>query len=139
MPDNQVTLVGNITRIEHRVTPTGTPNVQLGLAVNKRWQDNQTKEWKEETSFFNVIIWRDYADNVANSLTKGDRVVVVGQLKHRTWETPEGDKRSTVEIVADEVAPSLRWATIDGLNKTHGTGSGQGNKPQFETEEETMF
>ncbi len=135
MPDNSVTLVGNLTRDpEPRVTPAGVQNVQLGLAVNKRWMNRVTNEWEEATSFFNVIIWRDYADNVAASLNKGDRVVVVGQLQYRSWETDEGEKRSTVEIQADEVAPSLKWARVDGLTKTAGPGSGQGQPPQFDNE-----
>src|SRR4029077_17589831 len=83
----------------------------FGVAVNRRWQNRQNNEWEEATSFFDVVCWRELADNVAESLGKGARVIVTGLLEQRSWETQEGDKRSKVEIVADEVGPSLRWAT----------------------------
>ena len=79
---------------------------------NRRWQDRTTQEWQESTSFFDVVCWRDLAENVALSLTKGMRVVVTGRLEHRTWETEEGEHRSKVEITADEVGASLRFATV---------------------------
>ena len=110
--DNAVVLVGNITRDpELRFTNTGQPTATFGLAVNRRWQNRQTQEWEEATSFFNVVCWREMAENVAESIQKGTRVVVTGRLEQRSWETENGDKRSVVEIVADEVGPSLRWAT----------------------------
>jgi single-strand DNA-binding protein len=112
MPDNTVTVIGNITRDpELRFTPNGQATTSFGLAVNRRWQNRQTNEWEEATSFFDVVCWRELADNVAESLGKGARVIVTGRLDQRSWETQEGDKRSKVEIVADEVGPSLRWAT----------------------------
>jgi single-strand DNA-binding protein len=81
----------------------------FGLAVNTRVKDGDT--WRDgETHFFRVNVWRDQAENVAESLHKGDRDVVVGQLKTRTWGSSEGDKRTVTEIDASEVAPSLRWA-----------------------------
>ena len=83
------------------------------MAVNRRWQDKSTQEWQESTSFFDVICWRDLAENVALSLSKGMRVVVTGRLEQRSWETDDGQHRSKVEIVADEVGPSLRFATVD--------------------------
>jgi single-strand DNA-binding protein len=83
------------------------------VAVNRRWQDKSTQEWQESTSFFDVICWRDLAENVALSLSKGMRVVVTGRLEQRSWETDDGQHRSKVEIVADEVGPSLRFATVD--------------------------
>lgn len=111
MPDASVSLVGNITREpEIKVLPGGQSNVKFGLAVNRRWQNKQTSNWEEQTSFFDVICWRDLAENVDVSLHKGDRVVVIGRLEQRSWEK-DGVKRSTVEVVADEVGPSLRWAT----------------------------
>src|SRR4029077_11745317 len=96
---------------ELRFTATGQATTSFGVAVNRRWQNRQTNEWEEATSFFDVVCWRELADNVAESLGKGARVIVTGRLEQRSWETQEGDKRSKVEIVADEVAPSLRWAT----------------------------
>ena len=83
------------------------------VAVNRRWQDRETKEWEESTSFFDVVCWRELAENAALSLAKGMRVMVTGRLEQRTWETDEGERRSKVEIVAEEVGPSLRFATAD--------------------------
>ena len=112
MVGNTVTLIGNITRDpELRFTASGQATTTFGVAVNRRWQNRQTNEWEEATSFFDVVCWRDLADNVADSLGKGARVIVTGRLEQRSWETAEGEKRSKVEIVADEVGPSLRWAT----------------------------
>ena len=110
--DNSVVLVGNITRDpELRFTNTGQPTASFGLAVNRRWQNRQTQEWEEATSFFDVVCWREMAENVSETLTRGARVMVAGRLEQRSWETQEGDKRSKVEVVADEIGPSLRWAT----------------------------
>ena len=114
MPDNSVTLVGNITRDpELRFTNAGQPTANFGLAVNRRWQNRQTQEWEEATSFFTIVCWREMAENVSESLSRGARVVVTGRLEQRTWETEEGEHRSKVEITADEVGPSLRFATAD--------------------------
>ena len=111
---NTVTIVGNLTRDpELRFTPTGVAKATLGVAVNRRWQNRQTNEWEEVTSFFNVVCWREMAENVGESLRQGARVVVTGRLEQRSWETPEGEKRSKIEIVADEIGPSLRWATCE--------------------------
>ena len=111
---NTTTITGNLTREpEIRYTRDGQASAQLGVAVNRRWQDRATQEWHEATSFFDVICWRDLAENAALSLTKGMRVVVTGRLEQRTWETEEGEHRSKVEITADEVGPSLRYATAD--------------------------
>lgn len=110
--DNAVTVTGNITRDpELRFIPSGAAVANFGLAVNRRWMNKATNEWDEQTSFFDVVCWREMAENVVASLTKGNRVVVTGRLEQRTWENDEQEKRSKVEIVADEVAPSLRWAT----------------------------
>jgi single-strand DNA-binding protein len=108
------TIVGNLTRDpEIRYTRDGQATTNLGVAANRRWQNRETNEWEESTSFFDVVIWRDLAENAALSLTKGMRVVVTGRLEQRSWETEEGDRRFKVEIVADEVGPSLRFATVD--------------------------
>lgn len=111
MPDNTITIIGNATREpELRYTPGGQATASFGIAVNRRWKD-KSDEWKEQTNFFDITCWGSLAENVATSIPKGTRVIVSGRLDQRTWETPEGDKRSKVEITADEVAPSLRWAT----------------------------
>ena len=123
MSGNSVTIVGNITRDpELRYTPSGQANVRLGVAVNRKWQDRNSGEWQEATSFFDVIAWRELAENVNESLKKGARVIVTGRLEQRTWEQ-EGNKRSVVEIIADEIAPSLRWATAK-VEKTERRGGG---------------
>ena len=128
MTDNAVTLVGNITRDpELRFTNTGQATASFGLAVNRRWQNRQTQEWEEATSFFDVVCWREMAENAAESLTRGSRVIVTGRLEQRSWETPDGDKRSKVEVVADEVGPSIRWATAQVTkNERQSTGGGSG-------------
>lgn len=112
MSGNNVTLVGNTSRApELRFTPSGQAVATFGLAVNRRWENRQTQQWEEATSFFDVVCWGQLGENVAESVTKGARLIVTGRLDQRSWETQEGDKRSKVEIVADEVGPSLRWAT----------------------------
>jgi single-strand DNA-binding protein len=108
------TLVGNLTRDpEIRYTRDGQATTTLGVAVNRRWQQRGTGEWEEATSFFDVVCWRDLAENVALSLTKGARVVIAGRLEQRSWENDEGERRTKVEVVADEVAASLRFATAE--------------------------
>ena len=109
---NNVTLVGNVTRDpELRFTPSGQAVATFGLAVNRRWQNRQTQAWEEATSFFDVVCWAQLAENAAESVSKGSRLIVTGRLDQRTWETQEGDKRSKIEVQADEIGPSLRWAT----------------------------
>ena len=111
---NTTTISGNLTREpEIRYTKEGQATTQLGVAVNRRWQDRATGEWQEATSFFDVVCWRDLAENVALSLSKGMRVVVSGRIEQRSWESDDGEHRSKVEIVADEIGPSLRFATAD--------------------------
>jgi single-strand DNA-binding protein len=125
---NSITLVGNVTRDpELRFTPTGQATASFGLAVNRRWQNRQTQEWEEAVSFFDVVCWREMAENASESLAKGSRVIVTGRLEQRSWETQEGDKRSKVEVVADEIGPSLRWATAEvKRNDRKGPGEGAG-------------
>ena len=121
---SQITIVGNLTRDpEMRFTPSGMATVAFGVAVNRRWK--QADEWKEQTSFFDVVAWRDLADNIAESLTKGARVIVTGRLEQRTWEDNDGQRRSKVEIVADDIGPSLRWATAE-VRRTERRGPDQG-------------
>ena len=134
---NHVSIVGNITRDpELRFTPSGQATATFGVAVNRRWQNRQTQEWEEATSFFDVVCWGQLAENAAQSLSKGARVLVSGRLDQRSWETAEREKRSKIEITADEVAPSLRWATVsitknerrspDGGGQSYGSG---GSRP----------
>jgi single-strand DNA-binding protein len=136
---NSVTLVGNITRDpELRFTPSGQATASFGLAVNRRWQNRQTQEWEEATSFFDVVCWREMAENVSETLTRGARVIVTGRLEQRSWETAEGDKRSKIEVVADELGPSLRWATAQVVKNEKrgpsdggpGGGGGRGAAPR---------
>jgi single-strand DNA-binding protein len=124
---NNVTVVGNITRDpELRFTNTGQALANFGLAVNRRWQNRQSGEWEEDTSFFDVTCWAQLAENVAESLPKGARVVVTGRLDQRSWESESGDRRSKVEIIADEVAPSLRWATAQITKNERRSGDDAG-------------
>ena len=127
MSENTVTLVGNLTDDpELRFTAQGAAVANFRIAVSKRIRDPQTNEWKDgDTSFFRVNVWRQLAENVAESLTRGTRVIVTGTLKMRQWETQEGEKRSVVEVVADEIGPSLRWATAQ-VERTDRSGGGGG-------------
>ena len=110
MAANNVTLIGNLVEEpDLRFTPAGVAMAKLRFAVNRRYQKNG--EWQEETSFFGGTLWREAAENAAESLQKGMRVIVVGSLEQRNWETPEGEKRSVVEVRIDEIGPSVRWAT----------------------------
>lgn len=110
MSDNQVTLTGNLTDDpELRFTPNGVAVANFRLAVDQRVWD--TDGWKDgESSYFRVNVWRDQAEHVSRSLHKGARCVVVGRLKSRSWETPEGQRRSAVEVDAEEVGMSMRFA-----------------------------
>jgi single-strand DNA-binding protein len=123
--DNTVTLVGNLTRDpELRFTQSGQARAVLGLAVNRRWQNRASGEWEEHTSFFNVVCWREMAENVSESLSRGSRVLVTGRLEQRTWETQDGENRSVVEVVADDIGPSLRWASAEVTRNERRSGEG---------------
>lgn len=129
---NSVTIVGNVTRDpELRFTASGQATATFGVAVNRRWQNRQSSEWEEATSYFNVVCWRELAENVAESLHKGSRVLVTGRLEQRSWEDQAGAKKSIVEIVAEEVGPSLRWASAqvtrnERRGETGGDSGGSG-------------
>ena len=130
MADNSVTVVGNITRDpELRFTTGGRAVASFGIAVNRRYQVNN--EWQEQTSFFDVVAWAQLGENAAASLNKGARVIVSGRLEQRSWETPDGDKRSKIEIIADEIGPSLRWATarVERTDRSGGDRSDRGGAP----------
>jgi single-strand DNA-binding protein len=125
--DNSVTIIGNVTREpDLRFTPGGQPKAEFGLAVNRSWIDRASNERREQTSFFNVVCWGQLGENVAASLHKGARVIVSGRLEQRSYETQTGEKRERVEVIADEVGPSLRWATaqIEKNDRRSGDGGG---------------
>ena len=109
--DNHTSIVGNLVDDpELRFTNNGTPVVNLRVAVTQRVQEGGA--WRDgETTFFRVNAWRDQATHLADSLHKGDRLMVIGRLRQRSWETPDGERRSVAEIEADEVGASLKWAT----------------------------
>ena len=135
--DNSVTITGNATREpELRFTPSGQAVASFGMAVNRRWQNRQTQEWEESVSFFDVTAWAQLAENAAESVAKGTRVTVTGRLDQRSWENQEGEKRSKVEVVADDVAVSLRWATAEvtrNLEPDGGRGGSGGSASAGQT------
>jgi len=123
--DNQVTIVGNLTDDpELRYTPNGAAVCKFRIAVNRRIPDG-AGGWKDgEASYFTVNAWRSLAENAAESLTRGARVVISGRLQYRSWENQDGDKRTAVEIEADELGPSLRWATARVERNPRSSGAG---------------
>tara|TARA_Y100001949_G_scaffold57167_1_gene48049 strand:+ start:8784 stop:9185 length:402 start_codon:yes stop_codon:yes gene_type:complete len=127
--DNNVTLVGNLVADpELRYTKGGTAVADLRMAVNRRW--NKDGEWLEETSFFDVTAWSEMAEHIGDSLSMGMRVTVTGRLEEQRWEDKEsGDPRRKVVVIADEVAPSLRWATAE-VTKVGGKGGGKKPSPE---------
>lgn len=130
MTDTVITVVGNLTADpELRFTPSGAPVANFTVASTPRTFDRQSNEWKDgEALFLRCSIWRDAAENVTESLTKGSRVIVQGKLKQRSYETREGEKRTVVELEVDEIGPSLRYATAK-VTKTqrNNNGGGGGN------------
>ncbi|NNN08380.1 MAG: single-stranded DNA-binding protein [Acidimicrobiaceae bacterium] len=127
MADNTITVVGNVTRDpELKFLNSGQAALRMSVAVSRRWQNRQTQEWEEKTSFFDVSAYGPMAENSASSLTKGSRVVVTGRMEQRSWETESGEKRNAFEIVADEIAPSLRWATAVVTRTPRGEGGSSG-------------
>jgi single-strand DNA-binding protein len=125
--NNVITLVGNITDDpELRFTPSGAAVANFTVAVNRR-QQSKDGNWEDKLDgFFRCNAWRDLAENVAESLQKGTRVMVVGRLQQRSWEDQEGNRRSVVEVLVDEVGPSLRWATAS-VQKSSRSSGGQGD------------
>jgi len=128
---NNVQVVGNVTRDpELRYTPSGASVTNFSIAWNRRYERNGQQV--EDVNFFDIVCWGTLADNVAASITKGVRVIVDGRLDQRSWETPQGEKRSKIEITADEVSPSLRWASVEVARNPRddnfgGGGGGGGN------------
>lgn len=114
-----ITLIGNLTADpELRYTPNGVPVASFTVASTERQLNRETGQYEDAgTLFLRCNIWREQAENLANSAVKGTRVVVTGTLKQRPWETKEGEKRTSYEVQAEEVAASLRWATVK-ISKT---------------------
>ncbi|MBO0885605.1 MAG: single-stranded DNA-binding protein [Mycobacterium sp.] len=126
--DTTITVVGNLTADpELRFTPSGAAVANFTVASTPRIYDRQSGEWRDgEALFLRCNIWREAAENVAESLTRGARVIVTGRLKQRSFETREGEKRTVVEVEVDEIGPSLRYATAK-VNKASRSGGGFGS------------
>jgi single-strand DNA-binding protein len=123
-PMNSVSFAGNLARDpELRYSPTGRAVCTFGVAVNRRWMNKTTNEWEEQVSFFDVTLFAEQAENAAESFRKGDRVIVTGRLEQQTWETSQGEKRHAIRVIADEIGPSVRWATCQ-ISKPHRRGPG---------------
>jgi single-strand DNA-binding protein len=125
--DTTITVVGNLTADpELRFTPSGAAVANFTVASTPRIFDRQSSEWKDgDALFLRCNIWREAAENVAESLTRGSRVIVTGRLKQRSFETREGEKRTVFEVEVDEIGPSLRYATAK-VNKASRSGGGGG-------------
>ena len=124
--DTTITVVGNLTADpELRFTPSGAAVANFTVASTPRIFDRQSSEWKDgEALFLRCNIWREAAENVAESLTRGSRVIVTGRLKQRSFETREGEKRTVFEVEVDEIGPSLRYATAKVNKASRGGGGG---------------
>ncbi len=124
--DTTITVVGNLTADpELRFTPSGAAVANFTVASTPRIYDRQSSEWKDgEALFLRCNIWREAAENVAESLTRGSRVIVTGRLKQRSYETREGEKRTVVEVEVEEIGPSLKYATAKVNKASRGGGSG---------------
>jgi single-strand DNA-binding protein len=124
--DTTITVVGNLTADpELRFTPSGAAVANFTVASTPRIYDRQSGEWKDgEALFLRCNIWREAAENVTESLTRGSRVIVTGRLKQRSFETREGEKRTVVEVEVDEIGPSLRYATAKVNKASRGSSSG---------------
>lgn len=122
---NYITMIGNLTDDpDLRFTPSGAAVCSFRIASNRRYTDRSGQQ-QEETTFMSVNCWRSLAENVAESLHKGDRAVVIGRVKVRSYEAQDGSTRWVTEIEADEISPSLRWAKAS-ITKTSGSGTGDG-------------
>ena len=125
--DTVITVIGNLTGDpELRFTPSGAPVANFTIASTPRSFDRQSNEWKDgDTLFMRCSIWREAAENVAESLTKGARVIASGRLIQRSYETREGEKRTVVELQVDEIGPSLRYASAK-VTRAQRSGGGSG-------------
>lgn len=127
--DNTIVISGNLTRdLETRFTPSGTQVVHGGLAQNRRWK-NAAGEQQESTNYFDFVIWGDVGAHATESLSKGDRVILSGRLEYRSWKADvdgQEQTRSKIELVVDDIGPSLRWATATVAKVAKGEGNGAG-------------
>ena len=131
MADNFVSITGTTTRdLEVRYIPSGTAVGEVGIAFNERVKGDDGTWEDGPASFFDITIWGEMAENVANSIPKGTRVVVTGRLKMDSWENPEGEKRTKVKIVADSISPDLKWATAEVTKIRKGEGGGSKPAPR---------
>jgi single-strand DNA-binding protein len=132
--DTQITIAGNLVDDpELRFTPAGQPVARFRVASTPRFRDNSTGEWKDGDSLFLTCnVWRQAAENVAESLTRGMRVIVSGRLRQRSYETKEGEKRTVYEVEVDDVGPSLRSASakVNRVARSGGSGGGYGGQGQ---------
>ena len=130
--ETTITVIGNLTNDpELRFTPSGSAVANFTIASTPRTFDRQTNEWKdEETLFLRASIWREAGENVAESLTKGMRVIVQGRLKSRTYDTKEGEKRTVMELEVDEIGPSMRYASAKVQRTQRGNGEGAAGRGQ---------
>jgi single-strand DNA-binding protein len=130
MNETTVTVVGNLTDDpELRFTPSGAAVAKFRIASARRFLDRASGEWKDgDPLFLSCTVWRQAAENVAESLRRGARVIVSGRLRQRSYETREGEKRTVIELEVDEVGPSLRWATAS-VKKMSRTRAGDGFVP----------
>ena len=133
--ETTITVIGNLTNDpELRFTPSGSAVANFTIASTPRTFDRQSNEWKDgETLFLRASVWREAAENVAESLTKGMRVIVSGRLKSRSYETKEGEKRTVIELEVDEIGPSLRYANakVNRTQRSGGGGTGNGAQGGF--------
>jgi single-strand DNA-binding protein len=130
--ETTITVIGNLTNDpELRFAPSGSAVANFTIASTPRTFDRQSNEWKDgETLFLRASVWKEAAENVAESLTKGMRVIVSGRLKSRSYETKEGEKRTVIELEVDEIGPSLKYANtkVNRTNRSSGSGpAGGGN------------
>jgi single-strand DNA-binding protein len=129
--DTTITVIGNLTDDpELRFTPSGAAVAKFRVASTPRFMDKQSGEWKDgEPLFLACTVWRQAAENVAESLVRGSRVIVSGRLRQRSYETREGEKRTVIELEVDEIGPSLRYATakVQKMSRSSGGGGGFGS------------
>lgn len=126
-----ITIIGNLAgEVDLRYTPTGAAVAKFTVASTPRSKNRQTDQWEDgETMWFRVTTWRQEAENAAESLVKGTRVMVTGRLKQESWETKEGEKRQSLVITADEVAASMKWAQVDVRKVERGSTKAEKPKP----------
>lgn len=123
---NSITVIGNLVEDpELRYTQSGVPMANIRVASSRRYQD-RNQEWQEDTAFFRGTVWREMAEQVSESLHKGDRVIISGRIEQRDWEDNSGQKRTSLELSIQEIGPSLRWATAQ-VNRVARGGSGSGS------------